>query len=217
MIGRGSLNFLHIDRIKSEPIKIPKIRILLVEISMAGLKFTGRKASLLSNVLKPEFEYCQSLAINQRQTKKETMAKIFVSSVINAPIEGIWVKTRDFNALPSWHPEVEESHIENKEPSDKVGCIRNFRLKDGSKIREKLLALTDIENLCTYSILESPMEVENYVATMRFLPITDGNQTYAEWTAEFNCPPREEEGLIELISGAVFQGGFDALKQSFAV
>ena len=128
-----------------------------------------------------------------------------------------WVKTRDFNALPSWHPEVEESHIENKEPSDKVGCIRNFRLKDGSKIREKLLALTDIENLCTYSILESPMEVENYVATMRFLPITDGNQTYAEWTAEFNCPPREEEGLIELISGAVFQGGFDALKQSFAV
>ncbi len=145
------------------------------------------------------------------------MAKIFVSSVINVPIKKIWEKTRDFNALPSWHPEVEESHIENNEPSDKIGCIRNFTLKDGSRIREKLLALNDIENLCTYSILESQMKVENYAATMRFLPITDGNQTYAEWIAEFNCPPSEEAGLVKLISGAVFQGGFDALKEFFGV
>lgn len=143
------------------------------------------------------------------------MAKIFTSSVINAPIDEVWAKIRDFNALPDWHPAIADSQIENGEPSDKVGCIRNFNLKDGGNIREQLLTLSDYEHLCTYSILESPMPVENYVATLRLVPITDGNRTYAQWTAEFNCPKEEESNLINLIGGGVFQGGFDALKHVF--
>ena len=142
------------------------------------------------------------------------MAKIFVSSVIKAPVDDVWAKIRDFNALPDWHPAIADSHIENGEPSDKVGCIRNFNLKDGGNIREQLLTLSDVEHLCTYSILESPMPLENYVATVRLVPITDGNRTYAEWTAEFNCSPEEEEGLLDMISNDVFQGGFDALKSA---
>lgn len=143
------------------------------------------------------------------------MAKIFTSSVINAPIDEVWAKIRDFNALPDWHPAIADSHIENGEPSDKVGCIRNFNLKDGGNIREQLLTLNDYEHLCTYSILESPMPVENYVATLRLAPITDGNRTYAQWTAEFDCSKEEESNLINLIGGGVFQGGFDALKHVF--
>ena len=143
------------------------------------------------------------------------MAKIFTSSVINAPIDEVWAKIRDFNALPDWHPAIADSQIENGEPSGKVGCIRNFNLKDGGNICEQLLALSDAEHLCTYSILESPMPVENYVATLCLLPITDGNRTYVQWTAEFDCSPEEEEGLINQIGNGVFQGGFDALKQAF--
>ena len=30
------------------------------------------------------------------------MAKIFRSSVINAPIDEVWARIRDFNALPDW-------------------------------------------------------------------------------------------------------------------
>jgi hypothetical protein len=140
------------------------------------------------------------------------MPNVFVSSVIDAPIDNVWAKVRDFNALPDWHPGIVRSHIEKGDPSDKVGCIRNFDLQDGANIREQLLALNDVEHRCTYSILESSMAVENYVATLRLLPITDNNRTYAEWTAAFNCPPEEEEDLIGLISSGVFQGGFDALK-----
>ena len=143
------------------------------------------------------------------------MASVFVSSVINAPIDNVWAKIRDFNALPNWHSAVAQSHIEKDDPSDKVGCIRNFNLKDGGNIREKLLTLSDVEHRCSYSILESPMAVEDYVATLRLLPITDSDGTYAAWTAEFNCSPEEEQGLIGLIGGAVFQGGFDALKGIF--
>ena len=143
------------------------------------------------------------------------MAKVFVSSVINAAIENVWSRVRDFNALPDWHPAVSDSRIEDGDPSDKIGCIRNFTLKDGGNIREQLLDLRDTHHICTYSILESPMPVENYVATLRLLPITDTDTTYAEWTAEFNCPPEDEEALTSRVSDAVFQGGFDALNDLF--
>jgi hypothetical protein len=59
------------------------------------------------------------------------------------------------------------------------------------------------------------MGVDNYVATLRFTPITDGNRTFAEWTAEFDCAPERETELVSNIGGGVFQGGFDALKRSF--
>ena len=105
-------------------------------------------------------------------------ASVFVSSVLDASIDDVWAKIRDFNALPAWHPAVANSHIEGDQPSDKVGCIRNFNLKDGGNIREQLLTLSDATFTCTYSILESPMAVENYVATLRLTPVTDGNRTY---------------------------------------
>jgi hypothetical protein len=143
------------------------------------------------------------------------MSKVLVSSVINAPIEKVWLKVRDFNGLPDWHPAIVESHIENGNSSDQVGCIRNFNTKDGGNIREQLLTLSDVEHFYTYSILESPMSVENYVATLQLQPITDGNRTYAQWTAEFDCSPDEEESLINLIGSAVFKTGLESLKKLF--
>jgi uncharacterized protein YndB with AHSA1/START domain len=144
------------------------------------------------------------------------MANVFVSSVIDAPPEEVWKVIRDFNGLPSWHPLIAQSHIEDGKAADQVGCIRNFTLNDGERIRERLLTLSDVEFTCTYEILESPMGVENYVATLRLVPITDGDRCYIEWTAEFDAPEGEEEALEDHIGGTVFQGGFDALKKRFA-
>ena len=143
------------------------------------------------------------------------MARVFTSSVIGAPADKVWARIRDFNGLPSWHPAIRESQIEGGEPSDKVGCIRDFYLQNGDRIREQLLGLSDYDMFCTYSILESPMPLENYVATLRLTPITDGARTFAEWTAEFDCAPEEESGLVSGIGENVFQGGFDSLKRHF--
>ncbi|HWA42805.1 MAG TPA: SRPBCC family protein [Hypericibacter adhaerens] len=143
------------------------------------------------------------------------MVKVYTSSVIDAPADRVWTTIRDFNALPAWHPGIADSRIEGNQPSDKVGCIRNFNLKSGGNIREQLLALSDYDYVCTYSILASPMGVENYIATLKLSPITDGNRTYAEWTAEFDCDPAREKQLAQDIGQGVFQGGFDALKRRF--
>ena len=141
------------------------------------------------------------------------MIRVYTSSVIDAPADAVWQIVRDFNGLPNWHPAIAESRIEAGAPADRVGCVRNFRTRDGGVIREQLLTLSDFEYECTYSILESPMGVDNYIATLKLTPITDGNRTFAEWSAEFDCAPDRERELTQLIGQGVFQGGFDALKQ----
>lgn len=142
------------------------------------------------------------------------MAKIFVSSVVNAPADAVWAKIRDFNGLPSWHPAVAASEIEGGKPSDGVGCVRHLTLGDGAEVVETLLELSDVRRSVTYNILESPLGVEGYVATLSVTPITDGGRSYVQWTAEFE-PMAGFDGAerAEFIGTNVFQGGFDALKQ----
>ncbi len=141
--------------------------------------------------------------------------RVYVSTVIDASADDVWARVRDFNGLPRWHPGIADSRIENDEPSDRVGCIRHFHTRDGGTIRERLLALSDYEYACTYEILESPMGVENYVATLELTPVTDGTRTFAEWHAEFDCAEGREPALVQLIGQGVFQAGFDALKRHF--
>jgi hypothetical protein len=143
------------------------------------------------------------------------MARVYTSSVINASAARVWVRVRDFNGLSNWHPAIAESRIENGEPADKVGCIRNFSLRNGDRLREQLLGLSDFDMFCTYSILDSPMPLTNYVATLRLTPITDQDRTFIEWSADFDCAPDREGELLSNIGGGVFQGGFDALKRAF--
>ena len=143
------------------------------------------------------------------------MIKVYTSSVIDASADTVWSRIRDFNGLPQWHPGIADSRIENGEPADKVGCIRNFSLRNGDRLREQLLGLSDFDMFCTYSILDSPMPLTNYVATLRLTPVTDHDRTFIEWSADFDCAPDKEGELVSNIGGGVFQGGFDALKRAF--
>src|SRR6202042_34842 len=134
------------------------------------------------------------------------MARVYVSTVVNARNDRVWTRVRDFNGLPNWHPAIAESRIEGGEPADKIGCVRDFRLRNGDRIREKLLGLSDFDMFCTYSILESPMGVENYVATLRLTPVTDGEKTFMEWSAEWGSAPEGVGGLINKGACGVFRG-----------
>ncbi|TIU26152.1 MAG: SRPBCC family protein, partial [Mesorhizobium sp.] len=51
------------------------------------------------------------------------MAKVTISSVIDAPVEKVWARIRDFNGLPSWHPRMVESHIEDGKDPGTIGCV----------------------------------------------------------------------------------------------
>lgn len=143
------------------------------------------------------------------------MVKVYRSTVLDAPAERVWRDLRDFNGLAGWHPLVALSRIENSHPADKVGCVRNYQLKDGARFREKLLSLSDYDYTCISSILESPMDLGDHVATLRLLPVTEGNRCFVEWRAEFECPPGKAAELAETVGDGMFQTGFDALKKRY--
>ena len=146
------------------------------------------------------------------------MTRVFVSAVIDAPLARVWHRVRDFNSLPQWHPGFSRSHIEGGEPADRIGCVRNFDIAGGGgTIRERLLALSDLEHSFTYTILDSPLEVENYVATLTLYPITATGATLGVWTASFTVRPdgREAE-LLDRVGNRTFGGAFKALNACLA-
>ena len=143
------------------------------------------------------------------------MPHVVKSTIINASTDQVWAVLRDFNGFDRWHPALATSAIERSQSADRIGCVRRVKLADGSELREQLLALSDLEQSFSYCLLDTPIPLFNYVATLRLTPVTDGERTFAEWTAEFDCAPEREGELIANIGGNVFQGGFDALKRAF--
>lgn len=144
------------------------------------------------------------------------MAEVYRSDVIAASAERVWGIVRDFNALPVWTPFVRASRIEGGVPSDRLGCVRRFQLRDGGEIRERLLMLDDRAMSCTYAILASPMPVENYKATLQLWPVSRDEICFAEWHATFDCPADEEPALLRQIGDGVFATALAHLRNRFA-
>lgn len=144
------------------------------------------------------------------------MPTIHVSSVIDAPIEDVWERIRDFNGLPSWHPRMVESQIEDGRAATEIGCVRNFKVASGATVRERLLAFSDDDRLTTYSIIGHPAPISNHTATLSLQRVTDGNRTFAVWSASFDAPADQADAIAKGMAENVFQGGFDALKRRFA-
>ena len=141
------------------------------------------------------------------------MPGVYYSTVLDAPIERVWDSIRDFNALADWHPLIVDCHIEENQPSDRVGCVRNFRLEDGANFRERLLSLNDFKKTFSYCIEECPLPLENYVATVKLSPVTDGNRTFVSWSSTFQCPPDAEQELSELVEDGVYRAGLEAIRK----
>jgi hypothetical protein len=144
------------------------------------------------------------------------MAKVSRSSVVNAPADAVWDTIRDFNGLPSWLPPVAASEIRGGGPSDQPGCVRVLTLGDGAQVVETLLELSDENRSCTYNIIESPLGVSGYVATLSVTPDTDANRSNVQWTAEFEPDPGQDgEERADFIGTNVFEVGLNALKERF--
>jgi len=134
------------------------------------------------------------------------------SAIIDAPIERVWAILRDFNSHAAWHPAVAESEIEGGEPSDQVGCVRRFTLRDGHRVREQLLALSDREHVSTYCILDATLPMRRYVATVQLKRVTDGERTFWHWESTFEAPPARALELAELVGTGVYEAGFEGLR-----
>jgi len=145
------------------------------------------------------------------------MPKVFVSTVINAPIERVWRVASDFNGLPAWMPGMKDSVIEPGKKASEIGAVRKLGMA-GSKdiLRERLEELDADGHVITYSVLAGPLPVKNIRTSMHLRPITDSYGTLGEWSTQFDTEPgKEEEG--QQFMARVFGAGFRALKKHLGV
>jgi len=140
---------------------------------------------------------------------------VYVSDVIEAPIEKVWGVMRDFNDMPSYHPAIRESIIEGEGPSDRVGCVRRLTLVEGF-VRERLLCMDDRNYAFSYEIIEGTLPVSGYVAGVRLHRVTHGRRTFAEWWADFEVVGVDRDATIAQIGNNVFAAGFRAVAAKVA-
>jgi ribosome-associated toxin RatA of RatAB toxin-antitoxin module len=112
----------------------------------------------------------------------------------------VWQVVRDFNAYPSYINGVEESHIEEDLPGTAVGAVRNFRI-GAARTRQRLMAHSDVDRFFTYESCE-PFQLDDhghertmvrYRGTLRITPVTDGDRSFVEWSAKYECSADDAE------------------------
>lgn len=135
------------------------------------------------------------------------MAKINMKTGLNVAPDEVWKLVGNFNTLADWHPDVEKSELSEED------SIRSLSLAGGSKIVEKLIKVDDKERIYSYSIVDSPLPVSNYVATISVKDNGDGKTTM-EWSSEFEADGAAENEAMDVVAG-IYQAGFDNLKKMF--
>src|SRR5215510_12562814 len=104
------------------------------------------------------------------------MSKVSLSTQLPVPARTVWDTIGGFNALAKWHPAVAKSDETKKEGA----TIRTLSLHGGGTILERLDAKDDKSRTYSYSILEGPLPVAKYHATLK---VTDkGGSCTVEWS-----------------------------------
>lgn len=153
------------------------------------------------------------------------MPKVYASTVVPASIDEVWGELRDFKYGVEVFDYVERVEIEDGEPPDKVGAVKNASLTAESvednpyipadnTIRETLLALDDIEHKYRYEFTDVPYPVSNYVGTQECTAITDTDETLVEWWATFDVPDEHAAEVVEQQT-ALFEAGLERYVELF--
>lgn len=137
-------------------------------------------------------------------------AKVFTTSVIDAPVARVWERMRDFAGMDGWHDEITDMHMLAGARADQLGGVRAFLFGTGL-LHEELTGLSDADRSFRYRILKSGMPWLNYHAGARLYPITDRDATLGLWTADWTAAPGDDLALIPAVQDGVFQKAFDTL------
>ena len=131
--------------------------------------------------------------------------------VLNVPSKAVWALVGGFKALDRWHPDVAESTLIGT--GKKVGDIRVLTLANSKTIVERLESYNENAMILKYRILESPLPVENYVASISVTNMGD-NLAEVVWQSSFNAVDVSEDEAINIIRG-IYLTGLNSINRLF--
>ena len=109
------------------------------------------------------------------------MLSVHMQVELKASPDEVWKLIGGFNDLPDWLPPIEKSTL------DETGKIRHLSLAGGGEIVELLEEQNDEEHYYRYSIIDSPLPLSNYVATLRVHAQGGGEHSIVDWSSHFNA------------------------------
>jgi len=134
------------------------------------------------------------------------MAKVSMSADLNVSADQVWKMIGGFNSLPDWHPAIEKSELTEE------GQTRTLSLAGGGTIVEKLEKVDDDARIYSYSIIDSPLPVANYSATIKVSG--EGDNSTIEWSSDFDAVGASDKDAMNAIQD-IYNAGFDNLKKIF--
>lgn len=134
------------------------------------------------------------------------MAAVREEGELGAPIDDVWKVVGDFGGF------VEAMGLPVELSGDGVGSTRTIPLGDMPAV-ERLEELDNDAKRLVYSMVEGPLPVVDYVATMQ-LSALDGGRTRLEWSSTFEPGGMAEGDAMEAVRG-IYKGGIAGLQARF--
>jgi hypothetical protein len=131
------------------------------------------------------------------------MPQIYISDVIDSPLETVWSVLRPFDKIDLYFNEIVKVELVEGGSGTEVGCVRRCYRADGSTRDEKLLMLSDTDHIADYAVMDSPdLPATNVKGRVRAYPITEGiRQTFIEWSLSFEPRSDTPDNTVETIEG----------------
>jgi hypothetical protein len=136
------------------------------------------------------------------------MSKVSLSTNLPVAARTVWDTIGGFDSLAKWHPAVARS----EETKQGGATIRTLTLHGGGSIVERLESKDDRSRSYTYAILEGPLPVQRYQATLKVSE--SGSGCTVEWSSEFE-PSGAPAGEAEKLIRGIYEAGFENLRKMF--
>lgn len=135
------------------------------------------------------------------------MARISVNEDYAAGAEKVWQRLSDFGGLADWMPGVKSCEVKG----DGIGAVRTLAMGP-MKVVEKLESLDADGRVLSYSLIEGPMPLKDFLATIAVTE-TGPSSCHVEWSADFDLPEGVAEGKVAPGLEGGYGGGLKALKR----
>ena len=137
------------------------------------------------------------------------MATTTVSIEIPASVDQVWQLMGGFDSLPDWLPFIPKSVV------SEGGRVRTLTTSDGGTVIERLEAFDNRQRSYSYSIIQAPFPVVDYLSTIAVVATADSNITRVEWSGSFTPVNVNDADAKALFSG-IYRDGLQALKNNFS-
>src|SRR5262245_48562416 len=137
------------------------------------------------------------------------MAQASASVELPVSAEKVWQLIGGFNSLPDWSPNIPRS-----EPTE-GGRVRHLATSNGETTVERLEKFDNAARSYSYSIVQTPLPITDYLATISVHDKAGGSGCRVDWSRTFIAKGVSDSEASKLVQG-IFEDGLKALAARFA-